>query len=180
MSHPQKPSPNLFFLAITGKDLSLWEKVLINLEPDLGKVVLQSEIYDFSSFTSYYAKEMGEALKKGFYFFERLREPEFLIDLKYTCYKIERELAEPSGNRTVNLDPGYIALSKIVLSTFKDFSHRIYIGKGVFAEVTLIFKGKSFTELPWTYPDYKQPQIIATFNKARAWYKNKLKGLQCL
>ncbi len=180
MSHPQSPSPQLFFLAITGPDPELWKKVILDLEPDLGKVILSSEIFDFSAFTSYYAKEMGNNLKKCFYFFEKLKEPEFLIELKHKCYQIERRFATLSGNRRVNIDPGYLGLSKIVLSTFKDFSHRIYLGKSVFAEVTLIFKDKSFRELPWTYPDYKQPQIISLFNAARQWYKNKLKEISCL
>lgn len=174
MSHPKTPSPQLYFVAITGKNLELWEKVLNILKKDLGNIILQSKIFDFSSFTSYYAKEMGENLKKGFYFFENLKPPEYLIELKHKCYKIEREFADSSGNRTVNLDPGYVGLSKIVLSTFKDYAHRIYLDKGVFAEVTLIYRNKTFTELPWTYPDYKQPEIIEIFNKARAWYKEHL------
>lgn len=68
MSHPKIPSPQLYFVAITGKNLELWEKVLNILKKDLGNIILQSKIFDFSSFTSYYAKEMGENLKKGFYF----------------------------------------------------------------------------------------------------------------
>ncbi len=180
MSHPQKPFPKLFFLAITGRNPELWESVITNLKSCLGDVILRSEIYDFSSFTSYYSKEMGDKLKKGIFFFKKLKEPEFLIELKYKCYQLEQKFAESSGNRRVNLDPGYVDLSKIVLSTFKDFSHRIYIGKYIFAEVTLVFKKKSYTELPWTYPDYKQPKIIETFNKARQLYKNMLREQQCL
>ncbi|MBO8144070.1 MAG: DUF4416 family protein [Thermodesulfobacterium sp.] len=174
MSHPKTPTSQLYFIAITGKNLDLWNKVLGTLENELGKSIFQSEIYNFSSFTSYYSKEMGEELKKSFYFFEKLKSPEYLIELKHKCYEIERKLAEPSGNRTVNIDPGYLGLSKVVLSTFKDYAHRVYLGKGVYAEVTLIFKNKTFTELPWTYPDYRQPQIIEIFNKARTWYKEHL------
>lgn len=172
MSHPESPTLKLYFIAITGKELDLWDKVVNLLESELGKPILQSQIYDFSSFTSYYSKEMGEELKKRFYFFEKLRPPEYLVELKHKCYEIERKFAKPSGQRTVNIDPGYLNLSKIILSTFKDFAHRIYLGKGVYGEVTLIFKNRTFTELPWTYPDYKQPEIIKTFNKARDWYKN--------
>jgi len=175
MSHPKVPPPQLYFIAITGKDLEIWKEVLNILKPELGDPFFQSQTYDFSSFTSYYAKEMGENLKKGFYFFEKLKSPDYLIELKLKCYEIEKELADSSGNRRVNLDPGYLGLSKIVLSTFKDYAHRIYLGKGVYAEVTLIYKNKTFTELPWTYPDYKQPEIIETFNKVRAWYKEKIK-----
>lgn len=174
MSHPKVPPPHLYFIAITGKNLNMWEKVFDILKSELGSFFLQSKIYNFSSFTSYYAKEMGEDLKKGIYFFEKLKSPEYLIELKYRCYEIEKSLAEPSGSRIVNLDPGYLGLSKIVLSTFKDYAHRIYLGKGVYAEVTLIYRNKTYVELPWTYPDYKQPEIIEVFNKARTWYKEHL------
>ena len=77
--------------------------------------------------------------------------------------------------RRVNLDPGYLLLSRLVLSTFKDFAHRIYLGRGVFAEVTLIFREGSFRPLPWTYPDYAAPETIALFNKAREDYKKLLR-----
>ncbi len=174
MSHPKNPSFQLYFIAITGKILELWDKAINILEPELGKPVFQSKIYDFSSFTSYYAEEMGDNLKKRFYFFEKLKPPDYLVELKHRCYEIEKAFAEPSGNRTINIDPGYLGLSKVVLSTFKDFAHRIYLGKGVYAEVTLIYKNRTYTELPWTYPDYKQPEIIETFNKVRAWYKERL------
>jgi hypothetical protein len=174
MSHPKSPPPQLYFIAITGRDLDLWEKALDLLKPELGSPIFRSKIYDFSSFTSYYAKEMGENLKKGIYFFEKLKPPEYLIDLKYKCYEIEKNFADSLGNRKVNLDPGYLGLSKVVLSTFKDYAHRIYLGKGVYAEVTLIYRNKTYIELPWTYPDYKQPEIIEIFNKVRAWYKENL------
>ncbi len=175
MSHPKNPSPNLYFVAITGKNQEIWGKIINNFTNVLGKVIFQSKIFNFSDFTSYYAKEMGEELKKGFYFFEKLISPEYLVELKYKCYELEREFSDYSGNRIVNLDPGYLGLAKVILSTFKDYAHRVYLGKGVFAEVTLIYKNKTFIPLPWTYPDYKQFEIIETFNKVRSWYKERLR-----
>jgi hypothetical protein len=174
MSHPKTPPHHLFFVALTGRVLDLWKKVLDELKSELGSVLFQSKVYDFSSFTSYYEKEMGEDLKKAIYFFERLKPPEYIVELKCKCYEIEKKFTDYSGKRMVNIDPGYLGLSKIVLSTFKDYAHRIYLGKGVYAEVTLIYKNKTYTELPWTYPDYKQTEIIEFFNTVRTWYKEKL------
>ncbi len=175
MSHPKIPNPNLYFVAITGKNQDIWGETIDILINILGKVIFQSKIFNFSDFTSYYAKEMGEELKKGLYFFEKLISPEYLVELKHKCYELERKFSNSLGNRTINLDPGYLGLSKVILSTFKDYAHRVYLGKGVFAEVTLIYRNKTFTPLPWTYPDYQQPEIIEIFNKARAWYKENLK-----
>jgi len=122
---------------------------------------------------------MGTDLKKFFVFFEKLKSPEFLIDLKHISYKLEKALWIAPNKRGVNLDPGYLCLSKIILATFKDFSHRIYLGKGVFAEVTLMFKQGDFTGLPWTYPDYLQPWVLEFFKRVRNWYKDRLKDFKC-
>lgn len=175
MSHPKEPDPVLFFVALITKELPLAEKIKEDLSSVLGKVMLSSEPFNFSQFTTYYEKEMGGDLKKLFHFFEILKNPEFLVELKHLCYQLEQKHSLPSGNRRINIDPGYISLSKVVLSTFKDFSHRIYLGKGVFGEVTLIFKNKTYTELSWTYPDYRQKGVIELFNRAREIYKHKLK-----
>ena len=175
MSKPCIPDPVIFFVAITGKEQDLWELALKKLSLHLGKVVFSSKVYDFSSFTSYYEEEMGENLKKALFFFEKLLLPEFLINLKHMCYEIESEY-KVDDRRRINIDPGYLNLSKLVLSTFKDFSHRIYLGKSVFAEVTLRFKKGKFEPLEWTYPDYFQPEILEFLQKVRLWYKERLRG----
>ena len=174
MSHPKSPLPVLYFVAITGREIDIWKESLEILNRYIGKIFLQSSIFNFSEFTDYYEKEMGKNLKKAIFFFKDLKSPEFLVELKHICYEIERKFADGKGNRKINLDPGYIELSKVVLSTFKNYSHRIYLGKGVYAEVTLIYKNKTFNPLSWTYPDYTQREIIEIFNKAREEYKKVL------
>jgi hypothetical protein len=42
--------------------------------------------------------------------------------------------------RPVNLDPGFIEPSKLILASTKNFSHRIYIGNKMYAEVTLMYE----------------------------------------
>lgn len=175
MSHPKEPAPVCFFIALTTQDFSIGEQALTPLTSELGGVIFSSEAFDFSSFTHYYEKEMGRNLKKRFYFFENLKSPDFLVELKHICYKIELSYTTEFGKRKVNLDPGYVELSKVVLSTFKDYAHRIYLGRGVFAEVTLIYKDKSFISLPWTYPDYQA--FIPVFNQVREIYKVLKRGL---
>jgi len=177
MSHPVKPSPCLYFTAITTKDPVFWGKVLNNLKEALGNVILSSQEYEFSAFTSYYQKEMGYPLFKKIFFFEKIAPPDFIVELKHLCYQIELDFSE-AGKRKVNIDPGYITLSKLVLATFKDFSHRIYLGRGVFAEVTLLYQHKNFKDLPWTYADYKQEHLFQTLKMAREILKEKLRCLQ--
>ncbi len=180
MSHPSTPAPVVFFLAVTCKDPEdVKNKVFPRLSKFLGFPIFTSKIFNFSEFTTYYEKEMGKDLKKFFVFFEKLKSPEFLIELKHLCYKFERALWIAPDRRGANLDPGYLCLSKLVLATFKDFSHRIYLGKGVFAEVTLIFKQGDFSKLPWTYPDYLQPWVLNFFKEVREWYRLKLRDFKC-
>ena len=79
-----------------------------------------------------------------------------------------------NNKRRVNIDPGYISLDKLVLFTTKNYSHRIYLNEGIYAEVTLKFERKSFVPLPWTYPDYKTLEYIDFFNKIRETYKDQI------
>jgi len=81
MSHPRQPAPVCFFIALTTQDLFLGEQALTHLTSHLGPMFFSSEPFDFSSFTSYYEKEMGKDLKKRFYFFENLKRKLFLLNL---------------------------------------------------------------------------------------------------
>jgi hypothetical protein len=142
------------------------------LKKKIGSFKEESPVFPFVH-TSYYADEMGEAIKRKYIIFDREASPAELAQIKHTTNAIETRLAK-DGRRTVNIDPGYIHLAKVVLASAKDFSHRIYIGKGIFAEVTLLFVNKSFQTLPWTYPDYSQTETIDFFNTVRnRWYDSK-------
>jgi len=126
-------------------------------------------------FTDYYSKEMGENLLRKFIAFERLIEPERLAEIKLCTNQLEGRFSE-GGSRRINLDPGYVDSAKLVLATTKNRDHRIYIGQGIFAEVTLHFRGKSFQGWEWTYPDYATPEYIAIFNQIRGLYRKQIKG----
>ncbi|MBT4482710.1 MAG: DUF4416 family protein, partial [Candidatus Latescibacteria bacterium] len=144
---------------------------------EYGPIEIQSPVFDFDM-TDYYTAEMGRALKKKFYCFQRPVEPDTLSDIK--LFANGTELTLPPGDmekpsRTVNIDPGYVTLAKLVLASTKDYSHRIYIGKGVFAEVTLRFIKGTFSTLETTFPDYKTPLAIEFFNSARDFVKRNIK-----
>ncbi|MBU1044673.1 MAG: DUF4416 family protein [Candidatus Omnitrophica bacterium] len=131
-----------------------------------GGIDYKSEILEFDS-TRYYANEMGTGLKRQFISFSNLICPEELPSIKLKTNKIEREFFSNQNNRFVNIDPGYLSLSKLVLATTKDHQHRIYLDKGIFAEVTLRYRDKTFRPWPWTYADYCKPEYIKIFNFIR-------------
>jgi len=140
-----------------------------------GAIDHKSREFDFI-FTDYYAAEMGGDLKKRFYSFEKLILPGRLSDLKHATIEIEREFSV-GGNRTVNLDPGYLEESKLVLASTKNFSHRIYLRDDIWAEVTMRFARGKFLKHEWTYPDWSQDLAIDFLTKVRSDYKNQLDSM---
>ena len=81
------------------------------------------------------------------------------------------DLAVPSTARPVNIDPGLITPAKLILATTKDHAHRIYLGRGIHAEVTLRYVGRKWTPWPWTYPDYAAPTYHSFFDQVREMLK---------
>ena len=116
---------------------------------------------------------MGGSLKRVFLSCDRPVDLKNIHMTKLKTNIIEREFSQ-GGKRSVNIDPGYLDLSKLILFSTKDYSHRIYLADGIFAEVTLFFKDKTFNAWPWTYPDYKSGEYISVFNAIREIYKKTL------
>lgn len=153
------------FVGMLSQEETLFVEIKGRLEEILGPVDAESPIWDWDH-TDYYEKEMGKGLKRKFFFFSNLISPEALPDIKRKTIEIEEEYMK-DGRRRVNLDPGYIHSAKVVLSTRKDYSHRIYLSDGVYAEVTLHYLNHSFRPFPYTYPDFKSNEYIELFNKIR-------------
>ncbi len=142
------------------------------LEERFGGIEFLSEKLPFN-FTRYYEKEMGHPLYRHIISFEKLVEIENLHRVKLTTCEFERETSV-NGKRSVNIDPGYVNLNQLILFTTKNYTHRIYLGDGIYADLTLIYMKGSFRALPWTYPDYRSDRYIEMFNRIRKNYKRKL------
>jgi hypothetical protein len=126
--------------------------------------------------TDYYDAEMGTPIFRRFYSFERLADPAAIADAKLRTNELEFALAEafPERKRPVNLDPGYLEQSKIVLASTKNFYHRILIARGIYAEVTLHYEGGVWKFFPWTFPDYKTDSYHQFFTSLRDLYREQL------
>jgi hypothetical protein len=120
---------------------------------------------------------MGPNLLRKFVGFEKLIRPKELASAKLFTNDLEEKISERFGSerRVINLDPGYITLAKLVLASTKDYSHRIYLGDGIFAEVTLYYSNKRFHAWPWTYPDYKTSDYCRFFERMRKLYIESLR-----
>lgn len=157
------------FCGLIGRTEKTISQSINELKKKLGPVDIMSEAIPFS-FTDYYKTEMGENLLRQWIGFEKLIPPEKLSEIKALSNKLEDGFT--SGlKRMVNIDPGYLTLANVLLASTKDFSHRIYIGGGIYAEITLIYRHKEFTFLDWTYPDYKSVTALSFFEKLRNKYK---------
>ncbi|UCC80366.1 MAG: DUF4416 family protein [Candidatus Zixiibacteriota bacterium] len=149
------------------------DSAVADLENLFGKIDHKSPIYDFT-FTDYYNDEMGKGLKKFFLSFENLIMPDQLADIKNSTNKIEAKYSA-EGKRTVNLDPGYLEESKLILASTKNFSHRIYLKDGIWAELTLSYASGKFVTHPWSYPDYQTELVYDFLRKVRDIYISQLK-----
>ncbi len=158
------------FAAISYRRDSDLETVLSELEDLMGAVILKSATFSESGFTTYYEAEMGPQVNKLFAAFQTLISPESLVELKIKTNKIEQQFLN-EGKRTVNIDPGYLTAAKVVLATTKDYSHRLYLGKGIYGDLHLTYSKKSFQTLPWTYPDYRQKLALNFFNDLRTLFR---------
>ncbi|MEO0095283.1 MAG: DUF4416 family protein [candidate division WOR-3 bacterium] len=132
----------------------------------LGRVIKKSQVISFIH-TTYYNEEMGENLFRQWVLFEKLIYPNLLIELKHKSNEIENKFLNEKGGRMINIDPGLVSLSNIILASTKNYSHRIYLGKGIYAEVTLIYKNHQFRPLEWTYPDYREETALKFFTECR-------------
>ena len=144
------------------------------LEKEFGKSDFESIILPFNH-TQYYEKELGLNLKRKFLSFARLILPENLAKIKIITNRLERRLTV-KNRRQINIDPGLLCLSKLILATTKNYKHRIYLTKGIYAEVTLYYQDKNFRAWDWTYPDYKTSKYIRIFNTVRTIYSQQIKS----
>lgn len=162
------------------KNKALLEKLYPMLEKVCGPVDMISPWLGFD-FTDYYYKEMGSPLFRKVFAFKKLIEQKDLAVIKEKTNAIEQIFAE-SHQRQVNIDPGYLLSSRFVLATGKDYSHRIYIGRNIYADLTLMYtKNKGFVTLDWTYPDYASKEMTDYLSKVRNKYLldlNAIRGKQ--
>ncbi len=186
MSEPLKPTAVFYFFGLLYRNDLLSVKDIKSYLKDKDSLTGCSLENDFdfnleeASLKNYYQKEMGqmESLSRAYIFSTSPLERELLISLKLKTNQLEVELQnnfEMTG-RVVNVDPGYLALEQVVLATCKPYGHRVYLGEGVFSELTYQFQGRDYHSLPWTYPDYCNLKVRDHFKKVRSVLKDTLKS----
>jgi hypothetical protein len=134
-----------------------------------GPADLVSDMYPFDM-TEYYVDEAGPNMVRQFLAFEHLIDPGHLATIKHQTNRMEQVLAKQLNTpypRPVNLDPGFVEPSKLVLASTKNFAHRIYIGDRMYAEVTMTYNKGIWETFAFTFPDFKSGRYNAFLSNVR-------------
>ncbi len=156
------------------------ERALLRLSEEYGPIGNRMPPIPFDH-TTYYDREMNGPLKKSMVCFTELVPRDSLADQKLFADQLEKELAEAAGTpglRPVNIDPGHMSPEKLVLASGKNFAHRIYLGKGIFADLTLTYRQNRFEALPWTYSDYIVGAVLDFLGETREQLMHQLRDLR--
>ncbi len=177
MWNPKPPESVKLIIGILATDKTCLNAARKTISARLGAIDLQSETWSFTH-TDYYAEQTGPDILRRFVSIEKLIDPGRLAKLKHKTNRLEQHLADRLNRdvpRPVNLDPGIIEPAKLVLASTKNYSHRIYIGNKIYAEVTLIYGKGAWKPFEYTYPDYRQQCYFDFFTEVRTKLLEQLK-----
>jgi len=167
VSIPTPPPPATLVLSVlSAKWEMFWPGLIPRLEAAFGPVDFLSDPIAFDH-TDYYDRELGSPITRRILGFERPTPQDNLVDIKLATNALENDLRGEDCRRIVNLDPGLISPERLVLATGKNFTHRIYLGKGIFADLTLFYQKGDWKALPWTFQDYNSPEVRAILTELR-------------
>ena len=170
MGKPKPPERALLFAGLLYAERETVPECLEALTLRLGPIFFKSHEMRWEH-SDYYRDEIGWPIFRIFIAFERIISPDEIREIKLKTNEIEGMFSE-KGRRRINIDPGYITPSKLVLATTKNYAHRIYLGKGIYAEVTLYYRKGSFRAHEFTYLDYQSEEYIRIFNHLREYLMN--------
>jgi len=174
----KEAKPVKLIIGILAADKECLRGAVEALTGEFGKADFVSDVWAFEQ-TDYYKSQIGEHILRQFVSIEKLIDPGKLAEIKHSTNKLEQKLAGKAGlelPRPINLDPGIIEPSKLVLATTKNYSHRIYIGQKMYAEVTLIYDKGHWRPFEYTYPDYREQRYFDFFGKVRNRLVEQLKS----
>ena len=148
-------------------------KALPLLGRSFSSVEYVGEFLDFVA-TDYYEPEMGVGLKRGMIAFKDLIHPGELTASKLMARDLENQFRR-DGKRRINIDIGYLDLFKVVLASFKGRSNKIYLDKGIWADMILYFENAQYQTFMWGFPDFKSGIYNDDLIQIRSMYKKQIR-----
>jgi hypothetical protein len=119
--------------------------------------------------TRYYEEEMGPHLARVLVGFTGPHYADILVDAKRACIEVERG-CQISEKRTVNLDVGYLDHHKIVLASTKAAGQKIYLDRGIYADLVARYSEGRYVAMPWSFPDFKDTRYDRDFAAMRSGF----------
>ena len=179
MAQPKPFAPVKLFCGVIFGDAAAYDLAKGLLAEAHGRVDLESPGFAFD-LTDYYEKEMGPGLTRRFMSFRGLVDPGRLPDIKLGTNALEERIREETGGRLrpVNIDPGYVTASAVVMATAKDFAHRIPLAGGIYAHLEFLFSRTDVKLLEWTYPDMRRDGVKRFFQGVRGIYLDQLRDVK--
>jgi len=176
MGRPSNPQPSALVISMhsSGNDPDARSSAFTSIENAFGKGVVWPSPLPFDK-TDYYSAEMGSVLIRDLWLADELFDRSLLAGIKIKTNEMEKLLSRNDGTRRINLDPGFMSAENFILATTKNYSHRVFLMNGIFADLTLIFKKGEFHPLEWTYPDYSGAEIRNILKTWRRGYIDRLK-----
>lgn len=175
MGTAQRFEPEKLICAILYTDEASADAAISKLNAAFGETDIESDSYSFSDISPYYDDEMGGTVFRKMLSFSECRDPQELAAIKTLTNSIEQQTAD-AGNRHINLDPGFISAGRLSLATTKNAGHRIPLSDGIYAELTLFYARHAWHPFPWTYMDFKLPQVHDFLTQARKIYMQQRKS----
>lgn len=172
---PLPASPGLLFASfLYRRDLHSEESLLAFWEEKFGKSFLF--VPRMNPLNAYYSKEMGEEplLSRFFCLTSGTFPREFLLSTKLQSLIWEEDWSD-SSKRMVNVDIGFLTLENFILSTTKNYSHRVFLGQDIYADLTYHFHQGELQTFPWTYPDYVDAEKKEFFTWGRNFLLQEMK-----
>ncbi len=172
MSEPGKFEQGALIFSLIYREQRWLDAFELCVKRKYGNMILKSEEYNFP--IEYYYKEMGKDLVRKFLLIEGNFPIGKLVEAKLWAYGFEKQ-SSVEGKRGINIDPALLFTPSLIIATFKPFSHRVPLSKGVYAHLELLFiKGKPMP-LPWTYPDFASKKYDIFLEKAWKTHREKKK-----
>ncbi len=173
MADIKQVQPVKFFIASLYSSKDMLVKASIIAKDRWGEIDYESTDFPFDV-TDYYKPEMGDSINRKLLVFQTLYNPILLVDMKLECNAIENELAV-DGKRLVNLDAGYLDHNKVVLASAKEAGQKVYLDKGIYADLAGRYKNGKYQPFEWSFPDFRDGRYDKELVAIRKLYMKQLK-----